>query len=118
MARDPIRGLFITGTDTEVGKTCVAALIAAELAAAGHRVGVYKPAASGCSRQDGRLVADDAVALWKAAGSPGTLDEVCPQRFAAPLRPIWPPRPRGGGSTPICSVAGWTRGAIAATSSL
>ena len=87
MVRDAIRGLFVTGTDTEIGKTYVAALVAAELAAAGHRVGVYKPAASGCSRRDGQLVADDAVALWQAAGSPGMLEEVCPQRFAAPLAP-------------------------------
>ena len=50
MTSKPVRGLFITGTDTEVGKTYVAALIARSLVAAGHRVGVYKPAASGCSR--------------------------------------------------------------------
>jgi len=41
---------FITGTDTGVGKTYVAALIARDLAASGLRVGVYKPAASGCTR--------------------------------------------------------------------
>jgi len=87
MKRKPVRGLFITGTDTEIGKTYVAALIASSLAAQGHRVGVYKPAASGCSVQNGALVSDDAVALWKAAGSPGTLAEVCPQVFAAPLAP-------------------------------
>jgi len=89
-----VRGLFITGTDTEVGKTYVAALLAAELAAAGCRVGVYKPAASGCTVASGNsplppgtLVSDDAVALWEAAGRPGELDRVCPQRFAAPLAP-------------------------------
>ncbi len=81
------RGLFITGTDTEIGKTYVAALVAASLARNGHRVGVYKPAASDCSRQDGKLVSDDALALWKAAGMPGTLDEVCPQVFASAKAP-------------------------------
>ncbi|HEX5444111.1 MAG TPA: dethiobiotin synthase [Pirellulales bacterium] len=81
------RGLFITGTGTGVGKTYVTALIAQSLIAAGHRVGVYKPVASGCRRQDGGLVCDDAVALWEAAGRPGDLDQVCPQRFAAPLAP-------------------------------
>ncbi|MBN1912301.1 MAG: dethiobiotin synthase [Pirellulales bacterium] len=80
-------GLFITGTDTEVGKTYVAAMIAQSLREEGHRVGVYKPAASGCRRVDGRLVADDAVALWEAAGRPGTLEQVCPQCFEAPLAP-------------------------------
>lgn len=80
-------GLFITGTGTEVGKTYVGALIAASLAASGARVGVYKPVASGCRREGDELVADDAVALWNAAGRPLTLEAVCPQRFAAPLAP-------------------------------
>lgn len=80
-------GLFVTGTDTAVGKTYVAALIARELVAAGRRVGVYKPAASGCWREGDQVVSDDARALWQAAGRPGELDRVCPQRFLAPLAP-------------------------------
>jgi dethiobiotin synthetase len=87
MARKPLRGLFITGTDTEIGKTYVAAMIAKALVAAGHQVGVYKPAASGCARRAGTFVSDDAEILWQAAGSPGTLEDVCPQKFAAPLAP-------------------------------
>jgi dethiobiotin synthetase len=82
-----IPGLFITGTDTGVGKTYVAALIARQLAVEGRKVGVYKPAASGCSRENGELVSDDAVALWRAAGRPGDFSRVCPQCFAAPLAP-------------------------------
>ncbi len=81
------RGLFIAGTDTCVGKTYVAATIARDLAHAGWRVGVYKPAASGCRRAGKTLVSDDAVALWDAAGRPGKLSAVCPQRFSAPLAP-------------------------------
>ncbi len=80
-------GLFITGTDTNVGKTHVAGMIAAALVAAGKKVGVYKPAASGCRSEHGRLISDDAVALWRAAGQPGELTIVCPQCFAAPLAP-------------------------------
>jgi dethiobiotin synthetase len=87
MTRKPPRGLFVTGVDTGVGKTYVTALVARALLAEGHRVGVYKPAASGCTLESGRLVSSDAVALWHAAGAPGTLDEVCPQKFAAPLAP-------------------------------
>src|SRR5580704_15299879 len=87
MARRRVKGLFITGTDTEVGKTYVAALVAQSLVAAGCRVGVYKPAASGCRREDGELISDDALALWEAAGRPGELSAVCPQCFAAPLAP-------------------------------
>jgi dethiobiotin synthetase len=80
-------GLFITGNDTGVGKTYVAALIVRALRAAGRRVGVYKPVASGCREESGALVSDDALALWDAAGRPGELERVCPQRFAAPLAP-------------------------------
>ncbi len=93
--RGSLRGLFITGTDTEVGKTYVAALVARQLRAAGHRVGVYKPAASGCRFEQNTLVSDDAVALWEAAGRPAELDRVCPQRFAAPLAPHLAARAEG-----------------------
>jgi dethiobiotin synthetase len=89
------RGLFITGTGTGVGKTYVAALVANALHAAGLRVGVYKPVASGCELQKGELISPDAVALWSAAGQPRTLEEVCPQRFAAPLAPHLAARAEG-----------------------
>jgi dethiobiotin synthetase len=87
MIEKPARGLFVVGTDTGVGKTRVAAAIARQLAAPGVRVGVYKPAASGCPRVDGNLVSEDAVELWEAAGKPLSLEAVCPQRFSAPLAP-------------------------------
>lgn len=89
------RGLFITGTDTGVGKTYVACCIVRALVEQGKRVGVYKPAASGCILENERLVSDDALALWEAAGRPGTLDAVCPQRFAAPLAPHLAARQEG-----------------------
>ena len=90
-----VPGLFITGTDTEVGKTYVAALIARSLRARGHRVGVYKPAASGCREVEGDLVSDDALLLWEAAGRPGELERVCPQRFRAALAPHLAAREEG-----------------------
>ena len=86
-ARTACCGLFVVGTDTGVGKTHVASRIVADLAARGLRVGVYKPAASGCRRVGRTLVSDDALALWRAAGQPGELRAVCPQRFEAPLAP-------------------------------
>ena len=87
----PTPGLFITGTDTNVGKTYVTALIAKQLVAAGKRVGVYKPAASGCLGDE----TDDPFVLWDAAGRPATIDAVCPQRFAAPLAPHLAARAEG-----------------------
>lgn len=91
----PCPGLFITGTDTEVGKTYVTAMIARALVAKGRRVGVYKPAASGCREEGGRLIAEDAVALWEAAGRPASLNEVCPQVFSPPMAPHLAARAEG-----------------------
>jgi dethiobiotin synthetase len=86
MPRKP-PGLFITGSDTGVGKTYVAALIARALRKQGHAVGVYKPVASGCRQNGKTLVCEDAALLWEAAGEPGELARVCPQMFSAPLAP-------------------------------
>jgi dethiobiotin synthetase len=75
-------GLFVTGTDTDVGKTAVAMAIARQLVAEGRRVGVYKPVASGVT-----TAVSDARRLWEAAGEPLTIEQVCPQAFTAPLSP-------------------------------
>ncbi len=88
-------GLFITGTGTGVGKTYIASLIARSLRETGKRVGVFKPVASGCEIRGGRMISPDAAALWMAAGQPGTLDDVCPQTFAAPLAPHLAARSEG-----------------------
>lgn len=82
-----MRGFFVTGTNTGVGKTHVGAMIARSLVDEGHRVGVYKPAESGCRREGDQLIAADARTLWTAAGEPGELTHVCPQRFEAALAP-------------------------------
>jgi dethiobiotin synthetase len=95
MSGQQTRGLFVAGTDTEVGKTYVASCIAAALHRQGHRVGVYKPAASGCRVGDGQRFSDDAVALWEAAGRPRSLADVCPQQFLAPLAPPQAAREEG-----------------------
>jgi len=93
---DDVPGLFITGTDTGVGKTYITALIAGSLAASGRRVGVYKPAASGCiGDARGCLVSEDAMTLWEATGRAGDLEHVCPQCFAAPLAPHLAARAEG-----------------------
>ena len=80
-------GLFIAGTNTEIGKTYVASLIARALHEASHKVGVYKPVASGCRREQGKLIAEDAEQLWNAASQPGEFDKVCPQCFELPVAP-------------------------------
>ena len=74
--------LFITGTDTGVGKTFVACALATRLRARGRRVGVMKPIETGVETQP-----EDAVRLRRAAGDETPLDEVCPYRLRAPLAP-------------------------------
>lgn len=95
MLKKPPLGLFITGTDTEVGKTYVATLIIRSLIEAGVRVGVYRPVSTDCVSDGRQLVSEDAVALWEAAGRPLSLDAVCPQRFQAPLAPHMSARKEG-----------------------
>ncbi|HET6247313.1 MAG TPA: dethiobiotin synthase [Tepidisphaeraceae bacterium] len=82
-----IPGLFITATDTEVGKTVVAAAIADWFKRRQFRVGVCKPAATGCKRVREGLVSEDAEFLAHCADAAAPLDIICPQRFAEPLAP-------------------------------
>ena len=74
--------LFVTGTDTGVGKTFVACALALAFRAAGHRVGVMKPVETGVVDQP-----EDALRLAAAAGDRAPLDEICPYRLRAPLAP-------------------------------
>ena len=82
------RGIFVTATDTGVGKTFVAAGLARALKAQGVNVGVMKPIASGGTRTSGGLVSDDALQLAEAIGSPDELSLVNPVCFEAPLAPL------------------------------
>jgi dethiobiotin synthetase len=81
------KGIFVTGTDTGVGKTLVAASLAAWLRGQGYRIGVMKPVETGCREHGGALVAEDALRLQESAGSSEPLDKICPYRFAEPLAP-------------------------------
>jgi len=81
------QGIFITGTDTNVGKTYVAAGIAAALTCRGVNVGVMKPAETGCSLRAGRLIPKDALRLMKAAKVRDSISLVNPYRFRKPLAP-------------------------------
>jgi dethiobiotin synthetase len=80
------RGIFVTGTDTGVGKSIVAATLARLLRLRGVDVGVMKPATSGCRRDGGRLVSDDALLLCRAAAC-ACDDDVAPYLLVEPLAP-------------------------------
>jgi dethiobiotin synthetase len=72
--------LFITGTDTGVGKTVLACLVTRYLREAGVRVAALKPVSSG-NRNDARL-------LRAAAGDVLSVDQINPWHFRAPLAPL------------------------------
>jgi dethiobiotin synthetase len=100
MFRKPARGLFITGTDKDVGKTYVGTLIVRSLVAKGHRVGVYLPVAIDCVDDGHQAVSEGALALWQAANEPLTLADVCPQCFRASLAPHLSARAEGRSVNP------------------
>ena len=67
------KGIFVTGTDTGVGKTVVAAGLAAAMKRAGYDVGVMKPIATGGRRRREGLVSEDAEFLAHVADVPEPL---------------------------------------------
>src|SRR5687768_2046121 len=81
------KGVFITGTDTGVGKTFFACKLAALLRKSGYRVGVMKPAESGCAERQGRLYPEDAILLKEASASQDPLEKICPYQLREPLAP-------------------------------
>jgi dethiobiotin synthetase len=89
-----MRGLFVTGTGTEVGKTVVASAIAGAARARGDRVAVFKPAVSGLDEHSLRPEVwesapelPDHALLRLAAGSRQGDEEVAPYRYGPPVSP-------------------------------
>ena len=80
-------GFFITGTDTGVGKTRFASLLARSMISKGVDVKVCKPIATGCQRNSkGVLVSEDTLALSRAAGDKD-LTAITPWCFEVPASP-------------------------------
>jgi dethiobiotin synthetase len=83
----PAKTVFVTGTDTGCGKTTVTALLARRLANGHRRVACFKPIASGCRPDHGRLVSDDAVELMRAMNVELDHERVNPYRLEPPIAP-------------------------------
>jgi dethiobiotin synthetase len=80
-------GIFVTGTDTGVGKTYVSAGIAEALIRRNVNVGVMKPAETGCRIRAGKLVPKDALLLMQSARVNDPLSIVNPYCFKYPVAP-------------------------------
>lgn len=83
----PARGFFITGTDTDVGKTWIAAGLLAALTAQGHVTAAMKPIASGCRDTPDGLRNDDAMLLMRHASLDLPYAQVNLYAFAEPVAP-------------------------------
>src|SRR3990172_2372740 len=81
------RGIFVTGTDTGVGKTVVTAGIAAALRARGINVGVMKPVHTGCTIIKGKLRPEDSLLLARAAASNDPEELMTPYMFRESAAP-------------------------------
>jgi dethiobiotin synthetase len=81
------KGILVTGTDTGVGKSLVAGGLAAVLRESGVDVGVMKPVESGCRREDGTLIPQDALFLREIAGCQDELQLVNPYALEHPVAP-------------------------------
>ncbi len=108
----PLRGCFVTGTDTEVGKTTVTAGLLHVLAQRGLRVAGYKPVAAGAvwqaaaSGPGGRWHNDDVEALHAASNIALTRSEVCPCLLEEACAPHLAARLEGGRIEPALLIAG------------
>ncbi len=82
-----MKTFFITGTDTEVGKTYATCALTRALRQANRSVAVLKPVASGCERIDGRWQNEDARALRAAAQNDQDYESVNPIALAPAIAP-------------------------------
>ncbi|MDP3183275.1 MAG: dethiobiotin synthase [Desulfobaccales bacterium] len=83
----PLKGVFVTGTDTGVGKTWIAAGLTAVLRQWGLKAVYFKPVQSGCPEENGRLVPTDARLAQELAGLREPLELLTPIALRLPLAP-------------------------------
>lgn len=81
------QNIFVTGTDTSIGKTYIACALLRQLRAAGHTACGYKPVASGCEQTRQGLRNDDALALQRASASKLPYEQINPYAFEPAIAP-------------------------------
>ncbi|MBI4654721.1 MAG: dethiobiotin synthase [Nitrospirae bacterium] len=81
------KGIFITGTDTEVGKTYVVAGLITAFMKMGFKVCPMKPVETGCAMKGEKLIPQDVIKLIKTADTKEPIDIISPYRFKLPLAP-------------------------------
>lgn len=81
------QGFFVTGTDTNVGKTLISCALLHAWRNAGKTALGMKPVAAGCEQQPEGLVCGDVVALRRASSAQAPIEWVNPYAFALPVAP-------------------------------
>ncbi|MBI5816589.1 MAG: adenosylmethionine--8-amino-7-oxononanoate transaminase [Nitrospinae bacterium] len=102
------RGIFITGVDTDVGKTVIAGALAAIIKEAGFKTGVMKPVQTGVESVSGEL-AGDAAFLAKMSGSGSGAELVNPYCFSKPLSPYHAAKAEGVSIDPQVILAAYAK---------
>lgn len=82
-----MKGLFITGTDTDIGKTRITEALIHAFVARGERVAGLKPIAAGCRRTPVGLRNDDALTMMRQANVELPYETVNPYAFEPPIAP-------------------------------
>lgn len=82
-----MKGIFITGTDTGVGKTHASVSLISGWRNKGLKVGVMKPCETGCGPEGTGPGPKDAQTLLASSGTDFSLNEVCPYQFIEPMAP-------------------------------
>ncbi|MEW9799207.1 dethiobiotin synthase [Alteromonas sp. CYL-A6] len=78
---------FVTGTDTEVGKTYVSRTLLEAAAGQGRKTVGYKPVSAGCDNINGEWINEDAAALHQASSVKLSISEVNPVALKSPIAP-------------------------------
>jgi dethiobiotin synthetase len=81
------QSLFVTGTDTGIGKTYIACKMIREYVAQGYRVVGMKPVAAGCELVNGQWLNEDVTLLTEASNVKAPLSLVNPYCFNQPIAP-------------------------------
>ena len=92
--RTPLRGLFVTATDTGVGKTILSAALLAAMAAAGERVRAHKPVVTGLDDEPAGRDGPPTTSCWRRSAGM-TPEEVAPLRYGPAVSPHLAARARG-----------------------
>jgi dethiobiotin synthetase len=111
-----LRGLFVTGTDTGVGKTVVAAAVCAALAARGERVAAFKPVVTGLDDEPGDWPRDHELLAREASAGQSPAD-VAPLTFGPPVAPHFAAQQAGRAIEPL-ELAAAARAAAASADAL